>query len=137
VALEISEDILDQEWLQSGLLQCGESKLIVDSIEQGTRGREEAIKNTAFLIEYGFNVGDPAIPVDWEIGNMATSTARFYKQPPAMIGLPRLLVKRRLEVVEQVKLHEVDQAGGNLIRDSVLIRIAGRGIGWRRLDLIA
>ena len=84
--------------------------MIVHSIEQGTRGREEAVENTALLIKNGFNVGHPAIAVDWEIGNMAFSTARFYKESAAMFGLPCLLVERRLEVVEQIKLHEVDQA---------------------------
>src|SRR5215213_628530 len=110
--------------------------MIIHGIEQGTRGREEVIKNATFLVVYGFNVGDPAVSVDWEIGDMASSTARFFEEAPAVFGLRSLLVERRLEVVEQVKLHEVDQAGGKLIRDSVLIRIGGCAIGWRRLNLI-
>ena len=111
--------------------------MIINSIKQGTRRREEVIEDTAFLVEHGFDVGDPPIPVNLEIGNMAARTARSYKEPPAVFGHLSLLVEGGLEIVEQVKLHKVDQAGGNLIRDAVMIGIVGRGIGGRRLDLIA
>ena len=64
MALKISEDVSDQEWLQAGLFQRGEPQMIIDGIEQGTRGREEVIEDTVFLIKYGFNVRNPAVPAD-------------------------------------------------------------------------
>jgi hypothetical protein len=39
--------------------------MIVNRIEQGTRGGEKTVEDATFLIKHRFNVGDTPIPVDF------------------------------------------------------------------------
>ena len=116
VSLKIGEDVSDQERLQPGLFQRGKTAVVVDCIEQWIRGGEEVVENAAFLIKHRLEISHAAISIYLQVRHMTPSTTDAVEEPAPPLGLMVLLIQGRFEIVEQVELHEVDEAGGNFIR---------------------
>src|SRR4029079_14966620 len=67
---------------------------------------------------------------------MALRATRAIEKSSALSSFFGLLINSRLKVVQQIELHEIYQARGNFIADSVLVRIGCLIVGRRSLDLI-
>src|SRR5436190_19035369 len=97
--------------------------MVIDGIEQGVRSGKETIENTAVRIEDSLNISHATILVNLQIGNMTLRAADLIKYFPPPLRLLILFIDCWLEIVEQIKLHEVDEAQGNFIGNSIVIRI--------------
>src|SRR5258705_8669231 len=110
--------------------------MVIDGIEQRVRSGEETIENTAIRIEDRLNISHAAILTDLQIGNVTLRTAYLTKYSAPPLRLVILFIDCGLEIVEQIKLHEVDEACGDLIGNSIVIRIVCFAVRRRRFELV-
>src|SRR5438552_533082 len=111
VALEVREDVLDQERLQGWTLQRRELGPVVDGREEGRGRREQPVEDAAYGIEGGFDVGDASVAIDLQIRLVAARAANVHEDAAPVARDRRLLTRAGLEVVQEVELEEVDDAG--------------------------
>src|SRR5947209_3698177 len=130
MALEVAVDVLDQELAAIRRLDGGKACIVIHLMQKGCSGGKQVIEIAADGIISSLQVGDPAVMLDQQVGNMAGGAADLVKEPSAIEGLLGLLVDGRLEVMKKVELLMVHQAHGQFIGNAITIRISA-GIGQR------
>jgi hypothetical protein len=90
-----------------------------------------AIRPTLRIIR-SLNVGHAPITIDLQISHVALRTAAAVEEKAALTGILSLLINARLEIVEQIKFHEINQTGEYFIRHSVVFGISEFVICRRR-----
>src|SRR5262245_12750250 len=152
VTFEVSENIPHNEVAEVGSLDRRKSPDILDLGEEGSCRRKHIVDRVAPVrIEPRLHIGDPAVSIDRQVLDVARGASYISELFQTIVGVAksgrrvagslrdrfwRSLTQPRLEVMEQVKLHEINKAGGNLIHDPVVVRVITLVVHWRSLDCV-
>ena len=115
VTLEVGKDILNQKGLEERRFQGREATAVVHETGQRRRGGKETIEDPAGGIEDRLHVRHAAILIDLKIRHMALRAADLREELLPLAREHRLFVDRRTEVVQEIKLKEIDEAHRDLI----------------------
>ncbi len=136
MALEVGEDVLDEEGLQGRALQSRQGGAVPGFDEQRGGRREQVVENPPLNVEDRLDVRHAPVTVDLQVGDVALRTPDLHEDRPPGVDRRRLPVGSGFEVVEQVELHEVDDAGGDFVDHPVPVTV-GRGVLLEgHLDLV-
>ena len=95
--------------------------------EERARRREQVVEGIPFgRVVDRLHVCHAPIAVDRQVLDVATRTADLREQNAAERRLLRRLADGRLEVVQEVELHEIDDAHGDFVRDPVEVAVRRR-----------
>ena len=136
MSLKVSEYILDKERVLRGSLQSRETTSIVLLCEERAGSREEIIEDPIRGVIDRFQISHATVAIDLQIGDMTLTASNLLELLTTCDYTRCLLVRRGLEIIEQVELHEIYNAGWYFIRHAVTIRILECVRGRRRFDLI-
>ena len=129
MTLEVGKDILDQKRAEQGRLQRREVAAVLLESCQRRGGCKEPIEYPADGIEDSLHVSHSAVAIDLKIRHVALRAADLREDGTPLVRERRFFIGRGAEVVQEIKLKEINQARRDLV--------AMHGIGARRgFDLI-
>src|SRR6185369_3467713 len=106
--LEIAEDVLNKIGIPRRNLQRRVSTAIVEALDHGARGCEQAIEVSLDRVVDGFDVGHAAIVIDLQVGDVAGSAPDAIENSSAEIRAGILFSEPRLEVVQKIEFEVID-----------------------------
>src|SRR2546428_3526910 len=110
MALEIGEDVLDEKGAELRRLQSGKSAVVIRLIKERGGGGEEIVEDAVGRIVNSLDICDAAVAVDLQIGDVTLRASNLAEYLQAILGRVRLLVGRRLEIVQEIELLMVNEA---------------------------
>jgi hypothetical protein len=124
VSFEIGEDISYDEASQVRSLQGWKTRVVIYCSEERSSRREEAVERISLAgVVDRFNISHATIPIDHQIGYVTLSTTEKDEFVSAVNCFTCSFTSAGFEIVKEVKLHEVDQAGRDLIHDTVVVTV--------------
>src|SRR5438874_2234470 len=106
---QIRKEVVRHEWLLRRQFQGREARAIVRLGKLQAGRREELIEDAALRVVCSFKVGYAAVVIDRQVLNVAAVAADLIERREPLLSDGSLFVAGGLEVVQEIKLLEVDQ----------------------------
>src|SRR5438445_11768558 len=109
--LEVGENVFHQKRIALRHFQWRIAAAIVKAIYEGGCRGEKIVEVSPNWIVNGIEIGDPAVVVDGQVGDMARIAADPVEDRPSQSRHRILLSSTRLEVVQKIELKMVHDRG--------------------------